>query len=159
VSRPLTVADLHSPGEAAFVAAILELGPAGAAEAALRAGYGATPQEAARAAAFLLGSDRIRRVIVTETKARFDTLITDAQNALAEIVRDKSLPASARISAAQEILNRSSVGPIPSRSMQVTAQVGIEDLIARLDAEEAARLADAVDVTPSLGETTKGAAD
>lgn len=134
MSRSLTIADLSSPQEAAFVAALFDLGgPQHSAEAAFRAGYGDTPEEAERAAAFLLGSSRISRVIVGEIKARFDTASAAAYNTLLEICGDRRAPANARISAAQEILNRSSIGPIVSRSAVLKAETGIETLLAALD--------------------------
>ena len=134
MSRSLTIADLSSPQEAAFVAALFSLGgPQHAAEAALRAGYADTCEEAERAAAFLLGSSRISRVITGEIKARFDVAAAAAFNTLLEICTNKSAPASSRISSAQEILARSSLGPIPSRSVSVTAQTSIEDLLRQLD--------------------------
>ena len=137
MSRTLTIADLSSPQEAAFVAALFDLGgPQHAAAAAMRAGYGDTPEEAERAAAFLLGSSRISKVITGEIKARFDTAAAAAFNALLEICGDRRAPANARISAAQEILNRSSIGPIVSRSAVLKAEAGIELLWEELDRRE-----------------------
>lgn len=134
MSRPLTIASLSDPREVAFVAAIFDLGgPQHATAAALRAGYADTQEEAERAGAFLLGSSRISRVIVGEIKARFDVAAASAFNTLLEICANRSAPANARISAAQEILNRSSVGPVPSRSVSVRAETTIEDLLERLD--------------------------
>ena len=163
MSRPLALADLNDPREAAFVAAVLELGPAGAPEAALRAGYAADYAQAERAAAFLMGAERIRRCITTEIKSRFDALAADAQNALAEIVRDRKAPASARISAAESILSRSSIGPIPSRSMavHVDGNAAIEEIIRRLDAGEHAEVIDgkAVGVTDVAQDDAEGAAE
>ena len=121
MSRQLTIASLTDPREAAFVAALFDLGgPQHGAEAAMRAGYAGTSDEAARAAAFLLGSTRISRCIVGEIKARFDVAAGAAFSTLLSIcVNGRS--EQARISAAQEILNRS-LGPIPSRSVTLTAQ-------------------------------------
>ena len=132
MTRQLTIASLTDPREAAFVAALFDLGgPQHGAEAAMRAGYAATPDEAARAAAFLLGSTRIARCIVGEIKSRFDVAAGAAFSTLLSIcVNGRS--EQARISAAQEILNRS-LGPIPSRSVFVTAHTTIEDLLDRLD--------------------------
>ena len=132
MTRQLTIASLTDPREAAFVAALFDLGgPQHGTEAAMRAGYASTPDEAARAAAFLLGSTRISRCIVGEIKARFDVAAGAAFSTLLSIcVNGRS--EQARISAAQEILNRS-LGPIPSRSVSITAQTTIEDLLDRLD--------------------------
>lgn len=137
MSRSLTIADLSSPQEAAFVAALFDLGgPQHAAAAAMRAGYGDTAEDAERAAAFLLGSSRISKVITGEIKARFDTAAAAAFNTLLEICADRRAPANARISAAQEILNRSSIGPIVSRSAVLKAEAGIELLWEELDRRE-----------------------
>jgi hypothetical protein len=149
MSRALTIRDLSDPREALFVAALFDLGgPQHAAEAALRAGYADTAEGAERAAAFLLGSQRISRVITGEIKARFDTAAVAAFNTLVEVCADTRAPASARISAAESILNRSSIGPVPSRSMSVTARVGIEDLLDQIDAREAVRSANVIERAP-----------
>jgi len=140
MSRPLTLADLKDPREAAFVAALFELGgPQHGVEAAMRAGYADTPEQAERISAFLLGSSRICRAVTGEIKARFDVAAAAAFDTLLEICSNKYAPASARITAAQDILNRSSIGPVPSRSVNVNAEVGIEELLAKLDAKEEAR--------------------
>jgi hypothetical protein len=137
MSRSLTIADLSSPQEATFVAALFDLGgPQYAPQAAIRAGYADTAEAAERAAAFLLGSSRISRVITGEIKARFDLAAAAAYNTLLEICGDRRAPANARISAAQEILNRSSIGPIVSRSAVLKAETGIETLLDALDKRE-----------------------
>lgn len=129
-----TVANLSDPREAAFVATIFELGgPQHAPEAAYRAGYGKTPAEAERAAAFLLGAPRIAKVIVGEIKSRMDVAAASAFNTLLEICADPRAKASARITAATEILNRSTLGPPISRSATLRADVSIEDLLDQLD--------------------------
>ena len=129
-----TIANLSDPREAAFVAAIFELGgPQFAPEAAYRAGYGKTPAEAERAAAFLLGAPRIARVIMGEIKGRFDVAAASAFNTLLEICANPKAPANARITAAQEILNRSSIGPIISRSASLKAELSVEDFLDQLD--------------------------
>jgi hypothetical protein len=137
MSRQLTLANLSSPQEAHFVAELFRLGgPQHAAEAALRAGYADTAEGAERAAAFLLGSSRISRVITGEIKVRFDTAAAAAYATLLEVCSNKNAPANARITAATEILNRSSIGPVPSRSIAVSARVGVEELLEQLDARE-----------------------
>ena len=132
MTRELTIANLTDPRETAFVAALFDLGgPQHATEAAMRAGYANTPDEAARAAAFLLGSVRISRCFLGEIKARFDVAAGAAFSTLLSIcVNGRS--EQARISAAQEILNWS-LGPIPSRSVTLTAQTSIEDMLNLLD--------------------------
>lgn len=137
MARSLTLADLKDPREAAFVAAVFELGgPQYGAEAALRAGYTRDPQEAPRIAAILLSSPRIARVITGEVKARFDVATSAAFNAILAILEDPKAPASARLSAAQAILDRSTIGPVPSRSMSLTASLSVEDLLERLDGRD-----------------------
>lgn len=137
MSRPITTADLSDPREVAFVTALLELGgPQHAVEAARRGGYGVTEEEVQRAASILLASSRISRALVGEIRAGFDFAAASAFKTLLDVCNDPRAPASARISAAQEILSRSSLGPTPSRSLAVTAQVGIEDLLERLDLEK-----------------------
>lgn len=134
MARALTIADLTDPREQIFVAAVFELGgPQYATEAALRAGYAKTMEEAERAAAFLLGAPRIARVITGEIKSRFDVAAASAFNTLLEICSNQNAPANARITAAQEILNRSSIGPVVSRSAVLRANTGIEELLAKLD--------------------------
>lgn len=136
MSRTLTIADLSDPREAAFVSALLALGgPQHAPTAALRAGYANNDESAQRAAAFLMGSPRIARAITGEIQTRFDGAALAAFSTLLEICVDRRAAANARISAAQEILNRSSLGPIPSRSFAVTAHAGrsVEDFLAELD--------------------------
>lgn len=145
MNRDLSLTDLSDTRERMFVAAVFELGgPQHAAEAALRAGYAATPGEAERAAAFLLGAARIRRAIAGETKARFDVAALAAFATLVEVCGSKSAPASARITAATEILNRSSIGPILSRSVNLNAEIGVEALLEKLDAGVYADIIDAV---------------
>jgi hypothetical protein len=163
MSRALTVANLTHPQEVAFVTALIELGPQHAAQAALRAGYGTTQEEAERAAAFLLAAPRISRAITGEIKARFDVAAAAAFNTLVEIAADKDAPASSRITASKEILDRSTLGPPVSRSAVLHASQGfcIEDLLQRLDDQEAERAATAqpkatednvIDVTPTVTE-------
>ena len=138
-----TIANLSEPREAAFVAGIFELGgPQFAPEAAYRAGYGKTQAEAERAAAILLGAPRIARVVLGEIKARFDIAASGAFNTLLEICANPKAPANARITAAQEILIRSSIGPIVSRSATLKAELGVEDFLEQLDQREAARRGD-----------------
>ena len=135
--RHLPTPELSDAREISFVSALLDLGgPQFAAEAAKRAGYGRSEAEAERAAALLLGAPRISRAITSEIRRRFDIGAAIAFNALLEICANPRAPANARISAAQELLNRSSIGPVASRSMNVSAHTGIEDLLALLDSQE-----------------------
>ncbi len=86
MSRSVSVADMQ-PQEAAFLAAYFELGgsPQWGAEAARRAGYGETPEEAERAAAFLLGSARMARAIKNEITQRFTNASGAALAALLDV--------------------------------------------------------------------------
>jgi hypothetical protein len=126
-----------------FLATLLELGaghqhgPA----AALVAGYGTTYEEASRHARILLKSPKIMKALKEAIVHRFDVAAGAAFNTLLNIcVNGRS--ESARISASQEILNRSSLGPVPSRSLSVVAKVGgIEELLDRADAHERAAAA------------------
>jgi len=83
----------------------------------------------------LLGSSRISRAITGEVKARFDLATATAFNTMLEICQDPKAPANARLSAAQAILDRSTLGPVPSRSMSLSASVSVEELLERLDAQ------------------------
>ena len=136
-SKLPAIADLSDPREISFVTALLDLGgPHYAAEAAKRAGYAQIDAEADRAAAMLLGHPRIAQAITAEVKRRFDIATASAINTLLEVCINPRAPANARISAAQEILNRSSIGPIVSRTARANLNVGtgIEALIEKLDA-------------------------
>jgi hypothetical protein len=144
MSRALTVANLTHPQEVAFATALIELGgPQYAAQAALRAGYGTTLEEAERAAAFLLASSRISRAITGEIRARFDLAAATAFNTLVEVAADRNVPAGSRITAAKEILDRSTLGPPVSRSAVLHArqEFCIEDLLLKLDDQDAERAA------------------
>jgi hypothetical protein len=168
MSRAMTVANLSDPQEVAFVTALIELGgPQHAAEAALRAGYGTTLEEGERAAAFLLASPRISRAITGEIKARFDVAAATAFNTLVEIAADRNAPASSRITAAKDILDRSSLGPPVSRSAVLHASRGfcIEGLLQQLDDQEAERAAAAqppaiesnvIEATPTVADVERG---
>lgn len=138
--RELTIADLSDAREIAFVSAVLDLGGLQhAAQAALRAGYGKTLPEAERSAAFLLGAPRICRAIATETKGRFDAATATAFQTLVEVCADPDAPANARVAAAKDILDRSSVGPPISRSANVhVGDNGLADWIKKLDEIERA---------------------
>ncbi len=133
MSRSLTIAELP-PQEAAFLAAFFELGasPQDGAEAALRAGYAETREEAERAAAFLLGSSRITRAIKSEVTTRFTAASGAALETLLDVCSN-GRSESARIAAANAILDRG-VGPIVSRSANLNANVKtVEDWLDELD--------------------------
>jgi phage terminase small subunit len=124
-----------------FVTAFLELG--GRAQdgvpAALSAGYGdGSADDAKRCANILLAAPKITNALRSATVQRFDVAVVAAFTTLLDICSSKSAPANARIAAAQEILNRSSIGPIVSRSVGLRAQVGVcvEDFIAAADLHE-----------------------
>lgn len=145
--------ELSDAREISFVSALLDLGgPQFATEAAKLAGYGRSDAEAERAAALLLGAPRIARAITGEVRRRFDIAASIAFNTLLEICVNSRAPANARITAAQELLNRSSIGPVASRSMNISAHTGVEELLAQLDAAESgdplSNAAKVIDVMP-----------
>jgi hypothetical protein len=137
----LTIANLTHPQEIAFVAAIVALGgPQHGAIAALQAGYTDDAREAGDVAERLLSARRIRSAIAGETRTRFEAAAPAAFTTLMNVcVNGRS--ESARITAAQEILNRA-IGPIPSRSVAITARATVEELIALLDKETEGRALD-----------------
>jgi hypothetical protein len=138
VPADLTISNLTHPQEIAFVSAVVALGgPQHGAQAALQAGYTDDPREAVDMAERLLSARRIRGAIAGETRSRFEAAAPAAFTTLMDIcVNGRS--ESSRVSAAQEILNRA-IGPIPSRSLAVTAKATVEEMFALLDkgAEEA----------------------
>ena len=106
----------------------------------------------------LLESPKIMKALREALAHRFDVAASAAQATLLEICADKRAPARARISAAQEILNRApSVGPVASRSVNVTAKATVEDVLDFLDAKEKELASNkasviegsAIDVTPA----------
>jgi phage terminase small subunit len=137
MARHLSTPELSDAREISFVSALLDMGgPQFATDAAKRAGYGRSDAEAERAASLLLGAPRIARAITGEVRRRFDIATAIAFNTLLEICINPGAPANARITAAQELLNRSSIGPVASRSMSISAHTGVEELLAQLDATE-----------------------
>ena len=147
-----------SDAELAFVTAILDLGgPQHAPEAAMRAGLASTVSEAEYVAALLLSHPRIAKAITAAIKHRFNVAAAGAFNTLLEICANVRAPANARITAAQEILSRSEIGPLPSRSAPPGPNdSGVESLLDklekldRLEREKAARdgAPTILDVTP-----------
>jgi hypothetical protein len=128
----LTIANLTHPQEIAFVSAVVALGgPQHGAQAALQAGYTDDPNEASDVAERLLSARRIRSAIAGETRSRFEAAAPAAFTALMNVcIGGRS--ESSRVAAAQEILNRA-IGPIPSRSVAITARASIEELLRILD--------------------------
>ena len=122
-----------------FLAVLLELGggPQHGPEAAIAAGYSDNYETAARHARILLKSPKILKALKDGVARRFDAAAAAAFNTTFEICTNPKAPAAARLSAAQEILNRS-LGPVPSKSLSVTAKAGVEDLLELLDAREKA---------------------
>jgi hypothetical protein len=149
-SVPSSLRELDAQ-QSLFVTLFLELGgaPQHGVEAAYGAGYGETRGDAADAARVLLKSPKIVRAIKEGVGQRFDTAIAAAFSTYLEICTDAKAPANARISAADAILNRSSVGPVPSRSMSITARTSVEDLLEKLDQAEHG---EPLDVTPPNAE-------
>jgi hypothetical protein len=97
----------------------------------LQVGYTDDPREAQDVAERLLSAPRIRRAIAGETRSRFEATAPAAFTTLMNVcVYGRS--ESSRVTAAQEIFNRA-IGPIPSRSVTITAHAAMEDLLAMLD--------------------------
>jgi hypothetical protein len=97
----------------------------------LQAGYTDDTREAQDVAERLLSARRIRSAIAGETRTRFEAAAPAAFTTLMNIcVNGRS--ESSRVAAAQEILNRA-IGPIPSRSVAITARASIEELLGILD--------------------------
>ncbi len=148
MSTPPNSPALTDAREISFVTALLDLGgPHYAAEAAKRAGYAQADVDADYAAALLLSHPRIAKAIASAVKHRFDVAAATAFNTMLEICMNPKAPANARITAAQEILNRSSVGPIMSRSatLNLNADTGVEAL---LEKARKAKEAGMLDITP-----------
>lgn len=124
--------------QAHFVAALYDLGGStqDGPQAALIAGYADDYDEAARCARILLKSPKILKAMREAMRQRFDALVGLAARTLESVAADPKAPANARIAAAESILNRSSVGPVPSRSVSFQATSSVDELIKRLDAEE-----------------------
>ena len=100
--------------------------------------------------------DELARTLNTSAVLGVQTLVDLCRNARSEQVR---------FSAARELVDRG-YGPVVSRSMVATATTTIEDILARLDAEEAREATEraaadatiegsAVDVTPASRESDK----
>jgi phage terminase small subunit len=148
----VTLVDL-SERQAAFVREYVERGgrPGAAADAAVAAGY-ARPGPEGRAAARvraseLLRNEKVLRLLRDELARKLNagaalgvqTLIDLAQNAKSEQVR---------LSAARELVDRGHA-PIVSRNASIVAKTSVEDLLARLDGQEAAEQQRAIiDVNP-----------
>lgn len=132
MSADLTIANLTHPQEIAFVSAVIALGgPQHGAAAALHAGYTDDAREASDVAERLLSARRIRSAIAGETRSRFEAAAPAAFTTLMNVcISGRS--ESSRVAAALEILNRA-IGPIPSRSVALTAHASIEELLGLLD--------------------------
>src|SRR5262249_22523657 len=141
VSDTVTIADL-SERQARFVQEYVRRGgrPGAGADAAVAAGY-ARPGREGRAAARGRASERLRNEKVLQflrdeltrklnagATLGVQTLIDLAENAKSEQVR---------LSAATQLIDRGH-GPVVSRNASIVAKTSIEDLLARLDAQETA---------------------
>lgn len=140
MTRAPTVESL-SDQQMQFVTAYLELGsrPENGPEAAKRAGLAKSDDDAARAAAILLGSDRIARTLKAEIGQRFAAAAATAFDTIAELCRN-GRSEQVRLAAAKEILDRG-VGPVVSRSAVVSTNLAIEDTINLI--EQASRKSEA----------------
>lgn len=152
----VTLADL-SERQAAFVREYIERGgrAGSAASAAQAAGY-ARPGAAGRAAARVRASELLRnpkilqflrdeltRKLNAGAALGVQTLIDLCQSARSEQVK---------LSAARELIDRG-YGPVVSRNATIHANTSVEDLLARLDAQDAALAGSpTIDISPACRE-------
>lgn len=137
MSRSLSTSNLNAQ-QSLFLAHYLELGgrPDDGAEAAKRAGLASTDEDAKRAAAILLGSDRIQKVLKEEVQKRFvsaTNVAFDTILALATAGRNESV----RLAAAKELLEKAGIVTI-SRSAVAVGVTTAEDLLAAVEERQRA---------------------
>lgn len=133
MSRSLAISNLNSQ-QSQFLAHYLELGgrPEDGPEAARRAGLAASDEDAKRAAAILLGSDRIQKVLkeevqkrfVSATNVAFDTILSLASNGRNE---------SVRLAAAKELLEKAGIVTVSRSAIAVAVDNSAEALLAALE--------------------------
>ncbi len=129
------------PQQMQFVASFIERGgrPTDGPSAACDAGYAENEKDARRAAAILLSTPAIVDVIKEDAAARFGALTIAAVATIADLCENG--PPSVRLAAAKEILDRG-IGPIISRNAVVQASMGLEELLAVIDAEDSGKGSD-----------------
>lgn len=133
MSRSLTTSNLNAQ-QSLFLAHYLELGgkPEDGPEAAKRAGFATTDEDAKRSAAILLGSDRIQKVLKEEVQKRFvaatnvgfETILTLAQSGRNE---------SVRLAAAKELLEKAGIVTLSRSAVAVVTDNSAEALLAALE--------------------------
>jgi hypothetical protein len=104
--------------------------------AVIRAGYTKSQTEAVVIARMLLINTRITAALKNEIGKRFAAAAGVGLKTVLDLC-NSATSEQVRLSAAKELLDRG-VGPIISRNAHVHASVTIEDLLARLDAGDAA---------------------
>lgn len=138
MSRSPAISNLNAQ-HAQFLAHYLELGgrPEDGPEAAKRAGFASTDEDAKRSAAILLGSDRIQKVLkeevqkrfVSATNVAFDTILSLAQNGRNE---------SVRLAAAKELLEKAGIVTVSRSAVAVATDNSAEALLAALEEKKRA---------------------
>lgn len=133
----IDAADL-SPAQRRFVDYYAEMGhkPGGGADAALAAGYGqGKNRESAKVrASELLRSEKILNALRDALTRKLNSAATLGVNTLIDLVLNAQSE-QVRLSAAQQLIDRSSIGPIISRSAHLHATGGVEELLEKLDAQ------------------------
>lgn len=125
-TKPITgdMDDL-TPMQRSFVDLFLESDGSrkAATEAARAAGCGPTTEKARAAAREMLRNPRVCAVLNSEVRKRFDSEVVTALKTLADL-SSSAKSEQVRLSAAQAILDRSSIGPIMSRNANVNVNTG-----------------------------------
>lgn len=133
MSRSLSISNLNAQ-QSLFLAHYLELGgrPEHGPEAAKRAGLADDDDNAKRAAAILLGSDRIQKVLKEEVQKRFvsaTNVAFDTILALATSGRNESV----RLAAAKELLEKAGIVTVSRSAVAMTTDNSAEALLAALE--------------------------
>jgi phage terminase small subunit len=138
--------DELTPQQRDFVLAVVESGGRrdDVVNAALAAGYGRGRREvAAKHARELLRNPRVLAALRTEIKKRFDAASVIGLQTMIDLC-ESARSEQVRLAAARELEDRG-YGPVISKSAVVSATTSVEDLLARLDAQEAAARGDVID--------------
>ncbi len=141
--RPIDAASVMFEGlterQSAFVIAYAEGGggPGAAATAAQAAGYAPSSRAAARVRGHeLLRNPKVLAALRDELTRRLNAAATLGVQVLVDLAADKNTPASTRLAAAKDLIDRGH-GPIASRWKVDHTVRSIEDIIHELDTEDA----------------------
>lgn len=133
--------------EKAFALAYVERGGRHGAgvEAALIAGLSPSNNRAAARvrANEMLRDPKVLGFIKDELVRKINTAAAIGVDVLIELASDPNTPHATRLAAARDLIDRSAIGPITSRNAHIHATTSIEDIIDRLDADEARDLIEA----------------